>query len=304
MVKIEDACRNLRKKLKDDSKYPHVFTVNISMHDRLDEEFKIPQLVREVSLFPKWYPDYKLSTYLRKNYKFFQAFQGRYQSCPTISYGGLVEWIYVTTGSIEMKLYRPTKTNLVRYYALEEGEDLRPEADTCLQFELKQGSLFSIPSGWISVRSTKNKSAFTYGGKILGLDDIPSQLEAFENDVLHSNCQHMLDIDAEIRSLYWFSAINMVKAINNKSNKIPGDKIISILECLRKYLVDWRSKQRKCHADRVACLPPEVFAPDGIRIDTVLRDVGGLIRRRKSFQGEKDAVDVSVTQTSTDGNSN
>lgn len=302
-IRIEDACKCMRKKAKH-SGDSHLFTVNISMHETLDEQFIVPELVDETSLFPKHYPEYKLSKYLRKNYKFFQAFQEEYKSSPNVSYGGLAEWLYVTTGQLDVNLYRPTKLNIMRYHALEDGETLRGEQGTCMKFELKAGSLFTIPPGWISVRETK-KSAFTYGGKTLSILDVPNQLEALERDISYSNNLYASDRDSEIRSLYWFLTINVVKS---HSGKPASDPSIAILETLRKHLSEWRIKHRKCQLDRLSCLSPEVFAPEGIKLDTILKDIGSLVRHRrnalgKSLHSDKNSIDVGVTQASVDDKS-
>lgn len=308
-VTIQEACKSMRKKPKH--REASCFTLSISADDELNEIIDMPNYVKEHSLFNTHWPYERVSKYFKKRNKLFHGFQEGYKSFPYSAYGGLSEWIYVISGTLDVTLYKPTKLNLLRHSTLSEDETFIPEEKSESYFKLKEGSLLTIPSSWISIRKAK-RNTFALGGELLHYQDLITQMDALMRDVVTTNGRYFYERDSEIRAMYWFFAANLVPGSKTKDSKITKAIELSKFDtqtsdCLRKYLTEWKMKHKKSLSDKNACLPAGVYAPDGIRIDLILRDLNKshthLHTRRKSIKSEKNTVDVSMSQTSTEDKS-
>jgi hypothetical protein len=289
-VKIETACKAMRKKNLSQSEAA-CFSLCLSANDKLNSMIELPRLIKEKSLFEKYWPSKDLSNFFKYKNKLFHAYQAHYESRPYIAYGGLTEWLYVFTGKMSIILIKPTQLNLCKYSTLSHHDDLIPEHHTAQELHLVGGDFFIIPAGWISIRRA-NQTTFVLGGEILHHDDLVGQFEVFDNDVIRltNSCDLIIQQnDAEIRYIYWFYAVHLLN--HPLALKQTSDEC---LECLKSHLENWRLKFNKLHSTKELYISPSAFAPTGIRIDLVIRDLQRFhSSKRRSLKGSKDPVDVS-----------
>lgn len=283
------------------------YLIRVTSSEELNKNFQILETVKEDSIFPTFYPDYDSSCYLRNEQKCFYAYQKGYKSEPRLSYGGLCEWIYVTNGRLDITVCQPTEANMARYWSLDQDEEFIAERDTSECYKLLPGSLFHIPPGLITIREAKKHSTCTYGGKYLGSKLFEQQLISFGRDVensLHAK-RNNSEIDKEIRSLYWYYAAKVLYLISNaKLTESQKELYKQTLILLRGYLQKWNTQYTKFKDDRL--VDPSIFAPPGLLLGDLLKSIRDISYRikRKSVQGNKYPVDVSITQTVADHNSN
>lgn len=286
-IRIDIACKAMRKKkVKQD--LAAAYTVFIAPHEELDATIDIPRMIKEKSLFTRYWPKEYFSNYLKYRNKFFQAYQENFLSRPYIAYGGMSEWIYVISGLLKVTLIQPTELNLCKYFTLNDHEHFIAQDKTSKVLNLRDGHFLVIPAGYISIREA-TKTTFTFGGEILHDDNLSNQLSIFEKQQISGVANiHNTDIDAEIRSLYWFYAIHVLK--NLKLHK-PDD-----LQSMKSHLSAWKFKYKKYCSEKDAYVKPNCFAPNGIQIESIVCDLNRLCRKPavKRFKNSIDVPEVHL----------
>lgn len=295
-VGIESACRLMRKKRWKD---PASYSLCLSLNEQLNQTIELPKMIKEKSFYEKYWPSGYLSNFFKYKHKLFHVYQNGYKSHPYISYGGLTEWLYISSGELSITLIEPTKINLCKYSALSEHEDLEPEKNTATSLTLEQNNFLVIPTGWISIRKAI-RTTFAFGGELLHQDNIPAQMEAFDRDVtgLTSSCDSASDRDTEIRSLYWFFTMHLLNNPAALRNFPDGS-----LESLKSHLETWKAKSTRLNKTREPYLKPTMFVPLGIKADVIVRDLqtkSSHKRARRSLKGSKDPIDVTMIHLAVD----
>lgn len=267
IVDIEDACKHFRKR----GPHPACFIIHISSHDRLDPLFKLPKVVEEKSLFHNYWPAKHFSNYLRQRNKLFYACWEGYVSPPVIAYGGATEWLYIISGSLELTLIEPTDLNLCKYSQFNDGEEFKPISNTSAKFVLDKETFMMIPAGYITVKRAL-RATWAYGGEMLHGDNLPSQVESFEGDIVRTAGKFAHERDSEIRHMYWFYASHLLQVSHKYFNKASEEATIA----LRKCLAEWRIKFKKADPTTDPYIQPNLFAPFGLDLDAIVKD----LRRR------------------------
>lgn len=267
---ILEAARSMRP---PKSKKPTSYAIKFSCDSNLDKALSIPKEVESIDLYSNFWPNKGEKSYLKSRGRVFQGFQQGFKSPPTILYGGTSQWIHVISGSVRFKLYKPTPRNIAQASAdfqgrarFEEGETFRLQAqETCL----------ITPTGWIICCKAKENS-FVISGEFLHFKDFTNQLQNFERDVMMYNASFAIERDREIRFLYWFTAAQLLQSSSNWDRKD--------LEYLKEALSDWRKRFK------MITNPPNLYAPIGLNLDVIIRDLGTHLRR--SLKSVKDPANV------------
>lgn len=274
---------------KNRQELPCCYSLSISSNDDLDSDFSLPEIVRENDMFTNFWPQRKLSNYLRERNKLFHGLSKGYESSPRIAYGGTTEWLQIISGILHVTLYKPTERNLIKFSAWTPNETFKLEEGTRSKHDMTPGSFLMIPPGYISIRRAKS-DCFMMGGEFLQLKPLAAQLERLEIDIMNSNGRYP-ERDSEIRSMYWFFAAKILS---------PGGRatLLSLnfknAEYLKNSLLEWKKR------NKTTVVPQNLYAPTGIQIDLICRDIGQHISAisRKSFKSQVDLVNILNDQTS------
>lgn len=299
-VKVSSAAKNMRL-TSDKRKEPCTYSFSLSDNEQLDDSFNLPTRVAKKDLFSLYWPNNRISTYLKNRSKIFSCYQEGYITGYYMTYGGLTEWIQLISGSIDIILVKPTKSNLERFTAtdpFDPSDRFQYEAGTSCEFQLKPGHYLQIPAGFISLRRA-GKDAFTISGQFLHSDYIDFQLDIFEMDVKESGYKYMSDRDTEIRAMYWIAAARLLSTNSGKDilKKMNWQTLISYKD----RLVVWRNYAKSpIHANHL-------FTPAGIQVGKILNDFVRLINSIRKGQGglnkSSNSINVTSTQASTNDDS-
>lgn len=302
-ISIVDACKSLRGRHRSHEDAA-CFTLCFSADAELNARIDIPKQVRERSLFSLYWPSETQSNYFKYRNKLFHTYQEKYKSHPNMTYAGTTDWIHVISGTLLLTIIKPTKLNLLRYTSWSEPEQFVPEEKTCFQYELKDGNFITIPPGWISMREAV-KTTFAMGGEFLNADDLSTQLEAFEKDIARAHGYGDCERDTEIRHLYWFFAAHI---LSDPLKVKLSTYDLSTLDNFRGTMSNWRIRSRKAESEREQYISPRHYAPAGIQIDIICKDLNRFFNLkfhgRRSLKGSKDPVDIASAHPSIDSQSN